>query len=350
MVVRLFAIAACAAALLFCAEGLSDEPADSKSAPQVSQEKLRTAIEKSLPLLTKGAVGHRENRTCFACHSQGVPILALTAAKEKGFAIDEAELAEQLQFIATFLGGNREKYQQGKGQGGQADTAGYALVTLAAANWKPDETTSAVVEYLLQHHQDRDHWRNTSNRPPTEATPFTTTYLALHSLAAFAKEEHAERTAARRKQVRKWLEKTPAKDTEDRAFRLLALQAAGAATTEIEAATNELLSKQRDDGGWAQLDGGEPESATKSDAYATGTALYALKQAGGLAASAPAFTRGIAYLLQTQLDDGSWHVVSRSKPFQTYFETGFPHGNDQFISAAASAWATWALVASCDSK
>jgi hypothetical protein len=37
-------------------------------------------------------------------------------------------------------------------------------------------------------------------------------------------------------------------------------------------------------------------------------------------------------------------VLSRSKPFQAYFETGYPHGNDQFISSAAGSWATWALA------
>src|SRR5436305_13107456 len=105
--------------------------------PEVSQPALRTAVERSLPLLTKGAVGHRENRTCFACHNQGVPLFAVTAAKERGFAIDEDELGKQVSFIAAFLESNREKYLQGKGQGGQADTAGYALVTLAAAGYRP---------------------------------------------------------------------------------------------------------------------------------------------------------------------------------------------------------------------
>jgi hypothetical protein len=144
--------------------------------------------------------------------------------------------------------------------------------------------------------------------------------------------------------------KTPAKDNEERVFRLFALKAADAPQSEIDAAAKELLARQRDDGGWAQLDSGEPASATKSDAYATGTALVALYDAGGLATSDPAYQRGVAYLLRTQLDDGSWHVISRSKPFQTYFETGFPHGNDQFISASATGWATWALVGAIDSS
>jgi hypothetical protein len=37
-------------------------------------------------------------------------------------------------------------------------------------------------------------------------------------------------------------------------------------------------------------------------------------------------------------------VASRSLAFQTYFESGFPYGKDQFISAAASGWAAAALA------
>src|SRR4029450_10013039 len=148
-------------------------------------------------------------------HQQGLPIFALTAAKAKGFTIDDAELATQLQFIADFLGKNREQYLQGNGQGGQADTAGYALVTLAAGGWKPDEATAAVTEYLLLRQKDQDHWSNTSNRPPTEASPFTTSYVSLRGLAAFATAEQKERADNRAKQVREWLVNATPKDTED---------------------------------------------------------------------------------------------------------------------------------------
>jgi hypothetical protein len=51
-------------------------------------------------------------------------------------------------------------------------------------------------------------------------------------------------------------------------------------------------------------------------------------------------------LLKTQLEDGSWFVKSRSIPFQPFFESGFPHGHDQWISVAASNWATMALALS----
>ena len=317
--------------------------------PAIPQDELRAAINKSLPLLMKAAVGHRtERKQCFACHQQGVPIFALTAAKAKGFEIDEAELKTQLEFIAGFLAKNQKQYLEGKGTGGQADTAGYALTTLAAGGWTPDEKTAAVTEYLLLRHADRDHWGSSGNRPPTEDSSLTTTYVAVRGLAGFASAAQNERAGKRVEQAREWFLQAKTNDNEDRVFRLLGLQQTNAPEDEIAAAAKQLLAKQRDDGGWAQLDSGEPEGATKSDAYATGTALVALYQAGGLPTSDPAYQRGLHYLLNSQLEDGSWHVVSRSKPFQAYYESGFPHGNDQFISCAASGWATWALVLACE--
>jgi hypothetical protein len=69
-----------------------------------------------------------------------------------------------------------------------------------------------------------------------------------------------------------------------------------------------------------------------------------LKTAGVVSADDTAYKRGIQYLLNTQLADGSWYVRSRSLPFQPYFESDFPHGADQFISAAATNWAAMALA------
>jgi squalene cyclase len=96
---------------------------------------------------------------------------------------------------------------------------------------------------------------------------------------------------------------------------------------------------QREDGGWS----GNPY--LKSDAYATGEALYALYESGAISTSEPAYRRGVDYLLRTQYPDGSWYVRSRAMKFQPYFESGFPYGHDQWISAAATSWASMALSA-----
>jgi hypothetical protein len=303
--------------------------------------KVNTAVEKALPLLMKGAKGHIAARTCFACHNQGIPILAFTTARERGFSVRDEDLKQQVQFIAAFLEHNRENYRQGKGQGGQVDTAGSALLALELSGWQPDATTEAVVEYLLLQDKKLDHWRRSGNRPPSEASDFTPTYLAIRALRKWGTPGQQERIAKRIEVVREWLLQATAQDTEDRVFRLWALRAAGAEDKDVLPAVQVLRRGQRKDGGWGQTD------AMDSDAYATASALVALHQAGNLPVSDPVYERGVAFLLKSQLADGSWLVRSRSKPFQTYFESGFPHGKDQFISMAATAWATTALALAC---
>ncbi|HEV3260524.1 MAG TPA: prenyltransferase/squalene oxidase repeat-containing protein [Gemmataceae bacterium] len=306
--------------------------------PAPAAKEVRDAITKALPLIQKGSAGHMAQRTCFACHHQAIPILALTTARSRGFPVKREEIQKHARFIAHFLDTNRARYLKGHGQGGQVDSAGYALWTLELAGRKPDQTTAAVAEYLLLHNKDLDHWRTTSNRPPSEASAFTANYLAVRGLQTCGTAEQKTRIDERIRAVRGWLAKTPATDTEDRVFRLWALKRAGSDAGEVRAAAHELIKAQRPDGGWAQRD------KMKSDAYATGTALVALHQAAGLATGDPVYQQGVKYLVAIQLGDGSWHVHSRSKPFQTYFESGFPHGKDQFISLAASSWATTALA------
>lgn len=307
--------------------------------PSADEEAIRTSISKSLPLLETGARGSMEQRPqCFTCHNQGLPIMALTTARARGFTIDEAILQDQLKFIAEFLDKNKKKYREGNGQGGQVDTAGYALWTLDNGGWKSDETTEAVTEYFLLYQRDRDHWESVSRRPPSEQSPFTSSYLALRGLKVFGTPEQQERIERRVDQVRNWLLETPAQDTEDRVFRLRALHLAGAPADDIRRAADELIQTQRADGGWAQT------SDLESDAYATGSVLVALHQMGGIASDAASYRNGLQFLISSQLDDGSWHVTSRSVPFQTYFESGYPHEKDQFISIAAAGWATTALA------
>lgn len=302
------------------------------------QDDAKASVVKALPLLQKGMDGHIAKKTCFACHNQLMPMLALTTANGRAFESKEFDLKKQTKFIADFLDRNRDNYKEGKGQGGQADTAGQALYTLELAGWTRDGTTEAVVEYLLLRDEKLGYWRAVSNRPPSEASAFTTNYYAIRALQKWGTAAQKDRIDKRLATTRSWLLKTSAKDTEDRVFRLLSLQAMGESIEARKPMVDALLRSQRKDGGWGQTD------AMGSDAYATGSALYALHQAGQVSVSSLAYRRGIAFLVMMQEDDGSWKIRSRSKPFQTYYESGFPHANDQFISIAASSWATTALT------
>src|SRR5262245_1985001 len=104
-----------------------------------SQEAIKAAVAKSLPLLETGTRGSMEKRKqCFTCHNQGLPIMALTTARSRGITVDEENVRRQVQFTADFLAKNRTNYLAGHGQGGQALTAGYALWTLEMGGWKSD--------------------------------------------------------------------------------------------------------------------------------------------------------------------------------------------------------------------
>lgn len=297
---------------------------------------IRAAIAKSLPLIESSSkIAIEERSNCFTCHHTGLPVMTIVTARTRGFQIDATNLQTQLDFTARFLAKGRENYLQGKGQGGHAFTAGSALWTLKLGSRPADAAIEAVVHYLAGHQKDLHHWKPPSIRPPSEESPFSATFFALEGIHAYHTVPQRAACEARTASARQWLEKTPPQTTEDRVFRLWALHAA---QSDTHAAAQDLLHTQREDGGWSQL-----ENMT-SDAYATGTALVALHRIGSVTANDPAYQRGLRWLLQNQLPDGSWHVVSRAKPFQKYFESGYPHGKDQFISITAACWSTTALL------
>ena len=175
------------------------------------------------------------------------------------------------------------------------------------------------------------------------AGDFQAAALSIYSLKQYGQDADKAETDAVIAKAVKWLENTKPATTQDRAFHLLGLAWGNAAPATIKASARALAATQRADGGWNQL----PEMV--SDAYATGQALYALNRRQ-MAVSSPVYQKGVDYLLRTQAPDGSWHVETRAIWLQPYFESGFPYGRDQFISAAGTAWAVMALAPAAQSQ
>ena len=311
----------------------------SLSASDLTQDAVRAAIQKSIPLLQQGASGSATERKCFTCHNQALPVIALTEFARRGFDIDEEMLQRQLQHTWDHLEKGTTEYQAGNGQGGQVMTAGYAMWALEVGAWKADATTASVSHYLVEYQTDKNRWLSSSQRLPSMGSPFTATYVALRALSHYGTDEQVDGIEARRDAAAKWVLENEPQDTEDRVFRLRTLPYLDAAESEVQKNVESLLAKQQADGGWSQTDD------MSSDAYATGTVLTALQEVGQLSVHHAAIVSGCRYLIDSQQDDGTWHVVTHAKPIQTYYESGFPHGADQFISITATAWATLALAA-----
>jgi squalene cyclase len=253
--------------------------------------------------------------------------------------VDEQVARTQRESIASYIDVWRERTLQGLGIPGDADTISPILIGLAAENHPPDPATDALARYLMSRQSPDGRWRVYAHRPPLESSSIQVTAASLRALQVYAPKARRKDYEKAIERAREWLKQTQAATTDDRAFQLLGLRWAGQEQETLRQIAHALLREQRADGGWGQL----PTLA--SDAYATGQALVALKETGVLAAADPDYQRGVEFLRSTQLEDGSWYVRSRSVPFQPYFESGFPHGHDQWISAAATNWAAMALVA-----
>jgi hypothetical protein len=299
----------------------------------------RFVVTQSLPQLQTLGTKFIEQSGCVSCHNNALPAMALAIARERGFKIDEQAVQTENAKIAELWGAKRESILQGGGAPGGIDTASYVLLGMAANGQTANATTDAVVHYLAGQQTKVGNWEITiRSRPPIEASHFNATALSLRALQLYAPQGRSASVKQQIAEARQWLTKATPQTNEDRAFQLFGLHWSGADQATKQKAAAQLLALQRSDGGWAQL------PTMTSDAFATGQALVALHRAGGLPSNDAAYQRGVQYLLKTWKPDGTWHVQSRSFPFQKQFESGFPYGKDQWISAAATSWAVMALA------
>ena len=240
--------------------------------------------------------------------------------------------------IGAYLDSWRERALQGIGIPGDADTMSYILLGLAAENYPPDAATDAQASFLKRTQAPDGRWLILANRPPIESSDIQVTAASMRALQVYAPRANRAEYDKSIDAAAAWLTKATPRVTEDRAFQLLGLGWSKATTPAIRRTGLALIAEQRADGGWSQL------SSMASDPYATGQALVALVQSGAITTAHPSYQRGVAFLMKTQLADGSWFVPTRALPIQPLFDAGFPHGRDAFISAAATNWATMALA------
>jgi ankyrin repeat protein/mono/diheme cytochrome c family protein len=299
---------------------------------------VRAAVERSLPLLQRADVKFLRKSGCVSCHHNSLAAMTVASARKAGIPVDEKIALTQRKEIGAYLEVWRERALQGMGIPGDSNTVNYLLTGLAAEGYPPDEATDAMARYLKNDQMPDGRWRLIANRPPLESSEFEVAAVAMRGLQVYAPKALRADYEKAVWRAADWMRTAKPRSTADRTFQLLGLTWAGDSKDLLEKLAADLLAEQRADGGWAQL------PTMTSDAYATGQALAALHQSGAVAAADPAYQRGVKYLLSTQLEDGSWHVRSRAIPFQPYFESGFPHGPDQWISAAATNWAVMALI------
>jgi N-acyl-D-amino-acid deacylase len=309
----------------------------------VREQSVRAAVTKALQRVEAGVTNYPRHRQCFSCHHQAVAVFSMTSARQHGFAVDADLLQKQITFSQRSFR-NKQLIARGQGVGGDSTSVVYVLQMFAAAERPRDDTTAALVEYLLARQRKDGAWPVPAQRPPTMGSLFTNTGLAMSVLKRYGPPAGADGAAELQRRIdaaftkgRAWLLANKPSSTEDKVFHLWGLVDAGADARAIAAARDLLARAQRPDGSWRQL----PNMS--GDAYATATALASLRRAG-LRAGGEVYKKGVQYLLKTQRDDGAWVVETRSRPLQVFFDNGDAGGKSQFISFAATNWAILALL------
>ena len=318
--------------------GIRDESPVATAPKAMPAASIRAAVARTIPSLQRADVAFLDRAGCVSCHNNSLTAMTVAAARSRGIRVNEKIAASQLKRIAEFLEDNLERGLENEGIPGAIDTVSYVLMGMAAEKYPSNGITDVWARYAKNTQSADGRFKCRSIRPPLEASDFQVTAATIRALLAYApKTQQKEYRIAVDRAVR-WTEKAEPVTTEDHVYQVLGLSWGSGSRERIRKTAALLMTLQRADGGWGQI----PQLA--SDAYATGQALVALRESGVVPKDNANYKRGLRFLVDSQLEDGSWLVRTRAPSFQPYFDSEFPHGFDQFISAAASNWAVMALL------
>ena len=313
---------------------------------------VRAAAGRALAAIQKAqAPWYSTNKqVCASCHHQYQPAIAYRTARDHRIPFDES--IARADAIKAFTFADIDRAVQYTYVIEPAMDDAYRMVAANAAGVKTNLGAAIYARLLISRQDAEGDWDGFHQRPPSSYSRVTMATLGLRAVQLYQHPSQKAQADAAVARARKFLESRSARDTEERSYQLLGLRwalgaeapgakAAGADRAALRKLAAALQATQRPDGGWSSIPGRE------SDVYSTGQALVALHDGGSVAIIDASWQRGIAWLLKNQAADGTWHATSRLHPpaplSPPYFDAGYPHGHDQFLSMQGASWAVMAL-------
>jgi squalene-hopene/tetraprenyl-beta-curcumene cyclase len=311
-------------ALLFAASfairtaGDDAKPVDFvKPKPNTPDEPLakELSLAKTANFLDNVSVAWTRERKCGTCHTNYPYLMARPALSAKG------ENSPGLTEVRKFFEDRVANWDTAKPRWDTEVVA--TAVTLAfndaMSTGKLHPLTKQALDRMWTVQQKSGAWNWLKcSWPPFEHDDYYGVVFAAVGVGiapdGYAQGDSAKEGLAKLKQ---YLKTTPPPDLHHKAWLLWASAKLDGLLSkeEQQAATKELLDLQREDGGWslpsfADWQGKQPNDKTRpSDGYATGLAVYVLRQAG-LPAKHEAVQRGVKWLQTNQRESGRWFTYS----------------------------------------
>src|SRR5262249_498882 len=298
---------------------------------------VKETIGRGLTFLAKANLAGKEKRQWAECNHAPFTIWALSEGKKRGYAADEKALAALTSWVLTKDHLAKLVVKPPKREQIELNEAPLMLALGIEAGG--DKDTQDGLKQLLTSvlaDQDKDgSWKLSYEFRPIGSSPRGLTPLALLALCGRNAPDMGEEGKAARERGLKWLrDAKPDEELQAAALRLILWRRLDLPASECEPLVKKLRGAQNADGGFSQV----PKA--KSDAYATGQALYALAEAG-VKPDDEGVRKAQSFLAKTQREDGGWPMVSRA-----IMRDGKPPKNLEPITHAGSAWAVLGLVRS----
>jgi ankyrin repeat protein len=297
------------------------------------------AVRKGMKLAGDSSAEFFKQSGCLGCHHQPQAARAYASVRAAGIHegagvvkdLEGGMIASRAMFM-PFL-------TQLVDLPGNTDMAASWLIASSDAGLAASPWMDLLAHYIAVRQQTGGHWMlGGITRPPFEESNIERTALAIRALRAYgwpARQAEFDASVAR---AVEFLRRAKPRTSYERASQLLGLYWGGAPAPELKPVAKALVGEQHTGGGWSQ------NRHLAPDAYATGLALYALSTSGTALPGSEAYSKGVRFLLDTQMPDGSWYVRSRAPKFQPYFQSGFPYDHDQWISMTATTYALMGLA------
>jgi hypothetical protein len=298
---------------------------------------VKATINRGLSFLANDSLAWKESKKCYECHHAPFTIWALNEGKKQGYAVDEDVLAD----LTSWVLGEDYLAQLIKERPVEKEIVfneAPLLLALGIEAGNTNDTQDGLKKLLtsIVNDQGKDgSWKRVNEARPILSSPDTLTMLALLVLSAPNAPDMGNEGKTAQERALQWLQTAkPDDELQPTMLRLILWRRLGRPDSEWKPLEQQLRSSQNEDGGWSQI------KLAKSDAYATGQALYTLAEAGVTKDDA-AIRRAQSFLEKSQRPDGAWAMTSRAIMGNGKVATKF-----EPITHAGSAWAVMGLVRS----